>query len=194
MAVSLVIPASRACVSVAGPTTFVYKQSHVGCFPVPCRLGVVTHELKSGYPSIGSLRWPPLSVLPTHLRRCPTLPGRPPPPTCWFSSLTSLQVFLWGETLVLPWLCLLGQMAHCGGCPAPWSRSATLCRLVLSVAQMGSEETSPALENSCSHVTNYAGDSNNLSPPQLRETFKARRKRRERDGSIRTLAHPRTHP
>lgn len=98
-----------------------------------------------------------------------------PLPTCWFSSLTSLQVFLWGEALVLPWLCLLGQMAHCGGYPAPSSRSATLCRLVLSVAQMGSEETSPALENSCSHVTNYAGDSNNLSPPQLRETFKARR-------------------
>lgn len=116
MAVSLVIPASRACVSAAGPTTLGCKESHVAASLSPAGL---EWELMSS-----SLAIPPSGHCPSlpSVSCPPTCEGVPfsrdaPLPTCSFSSLTFLQFCLWGEALVCPGLCLLGQMAPCGGQP-----------------------------------------------------------------------------
>lgn len=67
MAVSLVIPASRACVSAAGPTTLGCKESHVAASLSPAGL---EWELMSS-----SLAIPPSG-------HCPSLPSVSCPPTC----------------------------------------------------------------------------------------------------------------
>lgn len=126
--VSLAIPASWACVSGAGPTSLGCKQSHLGCFPVPCGLGVGTHELKSGYPlhraiALASPQFPAHPSSKVSYSMGKTFPGMPPPHL--LSPLTSLQCCLRGEALVCPRLCLRGQMAHSGGQPLSTQNSAS---------------------------------------------------------------------